>query len=224
MVQTIGSAGVLLCLVALQVSRLAPALPIRVVGIIVGAGDAVCVIRCTDRPESWGLFRTGQRACGVADVQEIRRDRITVRDAQTNRSETLVLAVTANAGGVAAPAAALPERATAPPPIEVPKAAVERYLANLPDVLSSALATPRTREVAPGQTVIDGFEISQVKPGGVAEQLGLQNGDVILEVNGQPLDGMPTIMRLLAQLRSATETKLTVLRDGQRITLAFNSR
>ncbi|MCK7510122.1 MAG: PDZ domain-containing protein [Desulfobacterales bacterium] len=45
--------------------------------------------------------------------------------------------------------------------------------------------------------MIDGFTVTQVKPSGAAERLGLRTGDVILDVNGQVLDGMPTVMRLV---------------------------
>ncbi len=217
-----GAAGLLLCLAALQVSAPAsPALPIRVIGIIISSTDAACVIRCTDTPGSWGLFRTGQRACDVADVQKIDRDRVVVKDVATNRSEVLVVP-TARQGI----AAVDPLPAPPPQPLtrDIPKTQIEHYLTNLPEVLGSALATPRTREMRRGQQAIDGFEITEITPGGAADQLGLKDGDVILEVNGQPLNGMPTIMRLLAELRTATQTTLTVLRDGQRMTLVFNSR
>ena len=106
----------------------------------------------------------------------------------------------------------------------VPTEAVQAAIANLPELLSSAFAVPRYRDVEGGQRVIDGFVVTQVKPSGAAERLGLRNGDVILDVNGQILDGMPTVMRLFGQLQATPQVTITVLRDGRRMNVVFNTK
>ena len=72
--------------------------------------------------------------------------------------------------------------------------------------------------------MIDGFTVTQVKPSGAAERLGLRSGDIILDVNGQVLDGMPTVMRLFSQLQATPQVTITVLRDGQRMSVVFNTK
>jgi type II secretory pathway component PulC len=47
---------------------------------------------------------------------------------------------------------------------------------------------------------------------------------VILEVNGETLDSLPTVLRLFGQVQSATQAKLTVLRGSQRMTFVFNTK
>jgi S1-C subfamily serine protease len=106
----------------------------------------------------------------------------------------------------------------------LPTEAVQTAIANLPELLSSAFAVPRYRDVEGGQRVIDGFVVTQVKPSGTAERLGLRNGDVILDVNGQVLDGMPTVMRLFGQLQATPQVTITVLRDGRRMSVVFNTK
>jgi general secretion pathway protein C len=108
--------------------------------------------------------------------------------------------------------------------VDLPAQSVEHYLANLPDLLNAASATPRYRDVANGQRVIEGFEIDRIKPGGIVEQMGLRNGDVILELNGEKLDSLVTVMRLFGQAQSMPQAKMTVLRNGQRLTFVFNRK
>ena len=204
------------------------ALPLRLTGILFDQARparSACLIRCVAQPGRQGIFFTGDRACDLVEVREILKDAIVVENLEAKRLERLTFP------GVmppaAAPAAAEPVEEAAPPePVRVvlPTEAVQTAIANLPDLLSSAFAVPRYREAEGGQRVIDGFTVTQVKPSGAAERLGLRSGDVILEVNGQTLDGMPTVMRLFGQLQSASQVTVTVLRDGRRMSVAFSTK
>jgi len=108
--------------------------------------------------------------------------------------------------------------------IELAEESVRHYLANLPELLSSARATPRYRDTGIGQRTIGGFEINQIKTAGVVEQMGLKNADVILELNGQPLDSLASVMRLFGQAQGMTQSRMTVLRNGQRLTFVLNRK
>ena len=108
--------------------------------------------------------------------------------------------------------------------VDVPKASVDHYLVNLSELLSSAQAMPRFRDTANGQRVIEGFELTQVRPGSVVEQVGLKNGDVIVDVNGQALDSLPTVLRLFGQAQTMGQATVTVLRGSQRMTFVFTTK
>jgi len=107
--------------------------------------------------------------------------------------------------------------------VALPPASVDHYLLNLPDLLSSAQATPHYRDEL-GPRTIERFEIGQIKPGSVVEQIGLENGDAILEVNGEKLDSLATVLRLFGQAQATTQARLTVLRGTQRMTFVFNTK
>jgi len=222
------------------------ALPLEVVGVMVDAGDpakSVCLIRCTYPVDLTGIFETGQRACEVAAVKEVRADGVVITNLLADRPEFLRLrSVEARAS---TPAAAAPRPAddmpvTAPPPpapappvvkktadmvtIELPNTSIAHYLANLPELLESASAMPRYRDQGNGQRVIEGFEIDRIKKGSVVEQMGLVNGDVILELNGEPLDGLPSVIRLFGQAQNMARSKMTVLRGSERLTFVLNKK
>jgi type II secretory pathway component PulC len=172
------------------------------------------------------MLVAGDRACEVAEILEVRQDGVVIENLGTGRMEFLAFPAATSSPAVphallrgVSPAA--PADQVTPDPTEI---SVGRYLANLPELLESALATPRYRDGVNSQRVIDGFEIGQVKAGGAADQLGLRNGDVIQEVNGQLLDGMATVMRLFEQIQTLPRMKVTVLRNGQKLTFVLNTK
>jgi type II secretory pathway component PulC len=211
-------------------------LPLRLIAVMLdreSPAKSSCLIRCTYPTEKQGRFVAGQTACEMAVIKEIRKQEVMITNLLRSRVEILPLSDDQAKAATPRPAEAQPAP-TPPPPavtespegvsVELAKGSVEHYLGNLPDVLASALAAPRLRDGPNGAKAVDGYEIGSVKEAGAVEQLGLRNGDVILEVNGQPLDGLPTILRLLCQIQTLPQVTLTVLRKGQKVTVAFNTK
>jgi type II secretory pathway component PulC len=234
------------CLFALGVPQQSPeplprtALPLALVGVIVDANEpssSLCLIRCAYPVQRVRTLSPGQNACDVAEVTEVRAEAVVIRNLLTNAAELLPLqdARPAATGSVEADAKAPAQAAPAPPrpvvrkssdvvTIELAEASVRYYLANLPELLGSARATPRYRSTGFGQSSVDGFEIDQVKAGGVVDQMGLRNGDAVLELNGEPLDSLASVMRLFAQAQGMPQSRMTVLRNGQRMTFVLHRR
>jgi type II secretory pathway component PulC len=209
------------------------ALPITLLGVAMDSSAptrSACLVRCAYRGEEQMislLLATGQRACEVAEIAEIRQHSVVIKNLLTNRLELLTFPRT---GAASSQTTSVPPPAAPPDPVkspnlvtvEIPKDSMVHYLADLPELLSSALATPHFRDVGNGQSIVEGFEISRIKEAGAAEQLGLQNGDVILEVNGDRLNSAASVLRLLGQAQIMTQAKLIVLRNGQRMTFVVN--
>ena len=206
------------------------ALPLDLIGVIVNEAapfQSVCLIRCTYPSKKDGVFRPGQKIFEYAEVREIRRDGVVILNLVSNCSEFLTF--TKNKPFVTEapaqpPAPAILAKARDAVRIELPKDTVSHYLKNLPDLLDSAFAAPRYVDGKAGGRVIEGFEISRIKTAGIAEQLGLRNGDVILDVNGEPLDSLATVMRLLGGIQNVAEAKMTVLRGGQKMSFVIDRK
>ncbi|MGB8413695.1 MAG: type II secretion system protein GspC [Candidatus Binatus sp.] len=60
----------------------------------------------------------------------------------------------------------------------------------------------------------DGFSISQVAPGSVFDQLGLQNGDLVTSIDGKPVTNPMQAMALMQAMKTQTALDLTVNRGG----------
>jgi general secretion pathway protein C len=218
------------------------ALRVTLLGIAMDAAAPVksaCLVRCAypDGTQTSSLLTAGQRACDVAEITAIRQDTVVIKNLLTNRLELLRFPRTTAAPGTTSTATtttATTEPSAAAPPaldsaptvitIDVPKDSMEHYLSNLPELLSSALATPRYLDDGNGQSTIDGFELNHIKEASAAEQLGLKNGDVVLEVNGDKLNSAASILRLLGQAQAMSQATLIVLRNGKRMTVVINMK
>lgn len=210
-------------------------LPMVLTGIMADSADparSACLIRCL-RPverKSASMLSVGERACDLAEVTQIRPDIVIIRNLQSDRLESLALP---DAGPPAARRPVAAEGALEPVvvdeargvvSVDVSKQSVDQYLMNLSDLLASAQAVPRVRAAPGGRQVIDGFELRQIRAGSVVEKVGLKDGDVLLEVNGVPLDGLPTVLRLFAQAQADGQAALTVLRGSERMTFRLRTR
>jgi len=205
------------------------------VGVMVDSRDpsrSACLVRCAS-PIGRGaasFLEAGATACDLAEIREIREDGVTLRNLSADSLEFLPLPQASQRmsgpGQDAAPPPAPPVMRESPGrvDIEVPKETVDHYLVNLPELMKAARAAPRYQDAPNGQRVIEGFEITQITSGSVVEKLGLKSGDVILEVNGDRLDSMAAVLRLVGQAQGMGQATLTVQRGTQKMTFRFNTK
>ncbi len=66
-----------------------------------------------------------------------------------------------------------------------------------------------------------GVRLSDVRPGGPADQAGIKAGDIIVEFAGQPINNLQDYSDVLMGVKIGQPVNLTVERDGQRITLTI---
>jgi len=217
-------------------------LPLRLVGVArytstpARSGGFIQCGPPEEQRAAW-FVAVGDRACNVAEVRDVGEDGIIIRNLLTNRLELLTLPKAATAPRPPAPPASETPVETEPDEIprpfvqavsadvitvELRKELLHRYLSNLPEVLTSAVATPRSATGGSGPPAIEGYQMSRIKPGGIVEQLGIRDGDVLLEFNGQRLDSLSAVTGLLGQGQELNGSKMTVLRNGKRMTFVFS--
>ncbi len=61
----------------------------------------------------------------------------------------------------------------------------------------------------------NGALVADVTVGGPAEKAGVKRGDIIIELNGNKIDEMPELPKLVASYAPGTKTKLKVIRNGK---------
>ncbi|MDP9191545.1 MAG: Do family serine endopeptidase [Acidobacteriota bacterium] len=84
--------------------------------------------------------------------------------------------------------------------------------------MSIADVTEETRE-AFGLPEARGALVQSVEPGKPADKAGIRNGDVVIEVDGKPIRNNRELIDTISYLPIGSEVKITVLRDGKRVTL-----
>ncbi len=111
--------------------------------------------------------------------------------------------------GVAQPPPPPPGPQTVTPPGPAP-AAVAGASVGPARLMTQAGLRPRMRGAR-----LDGFTVSGAGDAAVLRAAGLQAGDVILAVNGQPLDSLERIAALRGQLANSSVAEIRYERDGQ---------
>ena len=82
-------------------------------------------------------------------------------------------------------------------------------LQNLTPELAESFRAPRGR----------GVLVASVMRNGPAEEAGMRAGDVLITVDGKPVNDMSTLLNLVADLKPGTQTALTVLRNRTEVQL-----
>jgi general secretion pathway protein C len=98
----------------------------------------------------------------------------------------------------------------------IPRATLDHSVSNLSQLLTQMRAIPNIQN---GKT--NGFALSEIEPGSVFDEMGLQEGDVLRTVNGQQISDPTQAMQMMTALRSASQISIQVLRDGQPTTLTY---
>jgi type II secretion system protein C len=96
-----------------------------------------------------------------------------------------------------------------PGKFEVSRNEVQQTMENPAQFFSQMRAMPH---FVNGKT--DGFSISQVQPGSVFDQLGLQNGDLLTSIDGQPVTNPMQAMALIQAVKTVSAIDLVVNRGG----------
>ncbi len=63
---------------------------------------------------------------------------------------------------------------------------------------------------------LDGYKINYVKKGSDFEKLGLKKGDILVEINAEPLNSLSAAMNFFKEINSIENLTLTVIRNGKR--------
>jgi general secretion pathway protein C len=69
-----------------------------------------------------------------------------------------------------------------------------------------------------------GFRLSQIRAGGVLQQIGLQEGDVLQQVNGLALHTPQEALQAYQQLQTESTVRLNILRNNSPTTLTYEIR
>jgi len=101
----------------------------------------------------------------------------------------------------------------------VSKRAIDESIQNPQNVLTDARLLPNMDKGSQR-----GFRISEIKRGGLYENLGLLNGDILLGVNDFKLSSPESALQAFTTLQGSSSIKLDIERRGKKIELKYNIR
>jgi general secretion pathway protein C len=69
---------------------------------------------------------------------------------------------------------------------------------------------------------LEGFKIVDIEPASIYEQVGLRDGDIIIEINGQALSDVGMAIKVLNSMRNDVFAEVRLLRAGTEKTIEIN--
>jgi general secretion pathway protein C len=97
--------------------------------------------------------------------------------------------------------------------------AVAASLNDMSRVMTDARLTPKVS----GGTV-EGFLLTEIKPSGIFDAIGLEDGDVLTKINGYEIDSPEKAVQVLSALRGQTNIDLDIVRAGKPKSLHYTIR
>ena len=94
------------------------------------------------------------------------------------------------------------------------KTAIDPVLSDPSALLQQALFKPNVEN---SKTV--GYRIDNIQDNSILKQIGFQNGDILMRINGDPIDGPGKMMQLYSGLKSAKALNLDVKRGPETVSL-----
>jgi general secretion pathway protein C len=186
-----------------------------------------------DRSGQQGVFKLGQQVGDAGKLVEVDKDRVLID--HNGKRIAVVLPENVMPGPVeaAVPQSPPEEDASADdadaddayePNVEdlgdnryrIPRATLDHSMGNLSQILTQIRAIPNIQN---GKTT--GFALSEIEPGSVFDEMGLEEGDLLRSINGQPMNDPAMAMQMMSSLRNANQISIQVLREGHPTTLTY---
>ena len=201
-----------------------PPLQIRLIGTVVGTPEDTFAVIFDQATKQQHLYRLGDPVGEDGKLVEIERNQVAVlREKGLKETfEVIWTEVSPKGKSKKKPRTAA---AVLPPPSGqtrwvLDKQEVQETLQNLPLLLTQARVIPHIN--AKGKN--EGFRIVSIKPDSFYQRIGLQNGDVIQQINGIEIKDPQTFMSVFGQLKNETSITLDLIRKNQKESFSYEIR
>lgn len=158
------------------------------------------------------LYRLGDMI-GSAKLVKITRNTAVIRDG--GREITLKIKETPE--GSLLSRSQVPQANTPNSSMALSKGEVNEKLRDLKTIMSQAAVRPYFEAGAQ-----EGFIISDIKPDSLYQKLGLQNGDIIIDVNSKRMQSADDILQMVNIMQSGGSIALSLKRNGKAETINYS--
>lgn len=203
-------------------------LPLNLIGILAMEDERRSVATFEDKGAAGKVYAVQQEdeIPGKMRILQVEPTRVTFVNLASNRKEYIDLPEDTQAKNPRVILGQVP-RNTSGSGIEqvntnqfsVSRSEVDKTLSDLNNVLTQARAVPNFENGAPA-----GYKLFQIVPGSIYDKLGLKNGDVIVGLNGQPINDPGKAFEMLSELKTSSHMELQVKRDGKQSTNSYDIR
>lgn len=180
------------------------------------------------------LYRLGDDVPGAGKLVAVEKNRVVIdhggRRVAIEIPQEPMLGVEPSQVPVAGPSGEDNDEAAAQVEIDVEETGPNRYAINRKQ-LQDALRNPaqlftqvRAMPISVGPGRQAGFNLSEIEPGSVFDDMGLQDGDLVTAVNGQPIISPAQAITMLGGLQTMPSVDLNIIRDSRPVRLHYDIR
>ncbi|MBK9293375.1 MAG: general secretion pathway protein GspC [Oligoflexia bacterium] len=201
-------------------------LPLGLIGTIVHAnpGKSVATLEFKNTSDKVIPYIPNDEIEGMATLIKIERKRVYIRNLSSGALE--YIQIKDDTGGFSFSKKGSPAAKQDSPIMEegentfgITRSDLETQMANLPELLTQARGVPN---IVGGR--INGFKITEIVPNSLFAKLGVKDGDVLKEVDGEKLDSPAKAMELYNSLRTKNKINISGERNGKPFTMTYNIR
>ena len=165
------------------------------------------------------VFKVGEPVYGLGVLSTVKRDRVLLRkggsvsEIPLEDVQVKEIRNPASAGNYAASQFA---RRVGSGLYVVDQGRLQQAIANPGQMMTDARLKPN---IADGKQ--DGFVLSEVRPGGIYQSLGLQDGDVLLRINDYDISNPERALQAFTALRGLDRVQIDLIRSGSKMTMTY---
>jgi len=180
-------------------------LKIALLGTVTGnEQNAFAVIEETDKRKQ-GLYKIGDSVQN-ATVKKILREKVVLRVGAKDEILTMEESAASRRDKGRGPSKSTARGST----ITVNRKDIQSSLKDINKLMSEVRIRPHFKD---GQS--DGLSVSRIKGGSIFSKLGLRNGDIVQQINGEPINSPDEVLALYEKLKSGSRLSLEVTRKGE---------
>ena len=165
------------------------------------------------------VFKVGESVFGAGKLQAVKRESVVLRrgdgTVEIPLEDVKVKEITKKSSG-SAPSADQFARKVGKGAYMVDQVKLQQAIANPAQMMTDARLRPN---LANGKE--EGFVLSEVKPGGIYQSLGLQDGDVLLRINEYDISNPERALQAFTALKGMERVQIDLVRAGSRMTMTY---
>jgi len=191
---------------------------IVLLGTVVGPKDLSYAV-FKDNAEMQEVFKIGESVFGLGKLYSVKKDKAVLRQGEKTIEillEDVKIKEVKSTVSSGAPFTSAFAQKTGRDAYIVDQGNVQQAISNPGQIMTDARLRPNVMD---GKQ--EGFILSEVKPGGIYQSLGLQNGDVLLRINEYDISNPERALQAFTALKGLERVQIDLIRAGSKMTMTY---
>ncbi|MFZ3136335.1 MAG: type II secretion system protein GspC [Thermodesulfovibrionales bacterium] len=171
-----------------------------------------------DKANNQEIYKTGGMVRGLGKIVRVDKDRVIVSDSgvttEIHLADIIKITEAKAPQEVGKPASFVQNVGEGTYVVDQNR--IQQALEKPNQIMTDARLLPN---VADGKQ--QGFMLSEVKPGGIYQSLGLQNGDVLLRINEYNISNPESALQAFTALKGMDRVRLDIVRNNAKMTMTY---